>query len=229
MYLKAWEVLPSRMKNPCVREYYECLVQKNAELRLKRSFDVGVSLALLFFSAPFLLALSFLILLDSGRPVLFRQKRVTQYGRIFKIYKFRTMVVDAERMGAQVTTHGDRRITSIGRILRKFRLDELPQLFNIILGDMSFVGTRPEVPKYYMQYTDAMLATLLLPAGVTSEASIFYKDEEKHLSDAVNADKTYIDVILPEKMKYNLEGIRKFSMAYELKIMMKTVLAVIAR
>jgi len=229
VYLKAWEEMPSRMRNSYVRAYYECLNKKRPELALKRIFDVGVSFVLLFFSLPVFLTLAFLIALDSGRPVLFRQKRVTQYGRIFKIYKFRTMVVDAERMGAQVTTHGDRRITSIGRILRKFRLDELPQLFNIILGDMSFVGTRPEVPKYYKQYTDAMLATLLLPAGVTSEASIFYKDEEKHLADAINADQTYIDAILPEKMKYNLEGIRKFSMAYELKIMIKTVLAVFAR
>lgn len=214
------------MKNPYVREYYEYLNKKRIELSIKRTFDVCVSFIMLLFSMPILLTVAFLIVLDSGRPILFRQKRVTQYGKIFKIYKFRTMVVNAEKMGTQVTTSGDMRITHIGKVLRKFRLDELPQLFNIILGDMSFVGTRPEVPKYYMYYSDTMLATLLLPAGVTSEASIFYKDEENHLSDTKNADKTYLEIILPEKMKYNLAGIRKFNMHYEFKIMIKTVLAV---
>jgi lipopolysaccharide/colanic/teichoic acid biosynthesis glycosyltransferase len=226
VYLKDWELLPTRMKNPYVREYYEHLKKKPTALWLKRTFDIFISFILIYFSMPIILTLALFIVLDSGRPILFRQKRVTQYGKIFKIYKFRTMVVDAEKLGTHVTTKGDLRITRIGRFLRKFRLDELPQLFNIFLGDMSFVGTRPEVPKYYLHYTDIMLATLLLPAGVTSEASIFYKDEEKYLSDTGNADQTYSEIILPEKMNYNLEGILKFSMAYELKIMIKTVLAV---
>ena len=151
---------------------------------------------------------------------------MTQYGRQFRIFKFRTMVNHADRMGTQVTASGDARITRLGKKMRQYRLDELPQLLNILLGDMSFVGTRPEVVKYVREYTDEMTATLLLPAGVTSEASIRYKDEEKLLEGVSDVDDAYIHMVLPEKMAYNLRSLREFGFFRELKIMMDTVAAV---
>ena len=229
MQLKHWDELPACMKNDDVRGYYDILSQKTLALALKRQFDIIMAVAGLALLLPVFIMLAILIKLDSEGPVLFRQVRVTQYGRQFRIYKFRTMVRHAERLGTQVTTRGDARVTRAGKLLRKFRLDELPQLFNILLGDMAFVGTRPEVPRYVAKYSDKMMATLLLPAGVTSEASICYRDEEQLLSDARDADATYVDRILPEKMRYNLEAIRRFSAAYELDIMSKTILAVLRK
>ncbi|MEN6298247.1 MAG: sugar transferase [Rectinema sp.] len=229
MLLKAWDALPARMRNAPVRGYYEHLRQKRAALVLKRLFDVLASIILLAILLPLLLVLIVLIKLDSEGPVMFRQTRVTQYGRRFRIYKFRTMVHHAESLGTQVTTRDDARVTRAGRMLRKLRLDELPQLFNILVGDMTFVGTRPEVPKYVARYSDEMLATLLLPAGVTSEASIYYKDEEQLLADARDAEATYLGEVLPAKMRYNLEGIRKFCGSYELRVMGKTLAAVTKR
>ncbi|MEN6491650.1 MAG: sugar transferase, partial [Rectinema sp.] len=158
MLLKAWDALPARMRNAPVRGYYELLRQKRAALVLKRLFDVLASIILLAILLPLLLVLIVLIKLDSEGPVMFRQTRVTQYGRRFRIYKFRTMVHHAESLGTQVTTRDDARVTRAGRMLRKLRLDELPQLFNILVGDMTFVGTRPEVPKYVARYSDEMLA-----------------------------------------------------------------------
>ena len=139
------------------------------------------------------------------------------------------MVENAESLGSQVTTGEDPRITKCGRWLRKFRIDEIPQLFNILKGELSFVGVRPEVPKYVNKYTPEMFATLLLPAGVTSMTSIMYKDESKLLEGAENPDKTYVEEILPEKMKYNLEYIKNFNFWYDIKVMVKTVFAVIKK
>lgn len=225
--MKKWTELPTNMQNDEVRKYYDILQKHRISLLIKRIFDLVVASVMLVVISPILLFLSILIKLDSKGPVLFRQVRVTRYGRTFRIFKFRTMVNHAECMGTQVTTKGDMRITRLGRILRKYRLDELPQLLNIIRGEMSFVGTRPEVEKYVAAYTDEMMATLLLPAGVTSQASIQYKDEEKLLANAEDADQIYIDQILPAKMKYNLEAIEQFSFGQELKTMFETVLAVI--
>jgi len=175
------------------------------------------------------LIISIAIKMDSKGSVLFRQVRVTQYGKRFRIFKFRTMVNNAEKIGAEVTTKNDIRVTRVGRFLRKFRLDEIPQLFNIIVGDMSFVGTRPEVVRYVEQYTEDMMATLLLPAGVTSEASIEYKGEEGILSCVHEVDKVYVEVVLPEKMRYNLKGIEEFSFFGDIKTIIRTVLAVTKR
>ena len=224
--LRRWEDLPKRMQNEAVRPYYEQLQKKKVSLFLKRCIDVSLSSALLLFLAPVMLLIGIAVRLDSPGPALFRQVRVTQYGRQFRIFKFRTMVNHADRMGTQVTASGDARITRLGRKMRHYRLDELPQLLNIFLGDMSFVGTRPEVVKYVREYTDEMTATLLLPAGVTSEVSIQYKDEEKLLADVADVDETYIHVVLPEKMEYNLKSLRDFSLIHELKIMVDTVIAV---
>lgn len=144
----------------------------------------------------------------------------------FKIYKFRTMVTDAEKLGSQVTSDNDARVTRVGKKIRSCRLDELPQLFNIIKGDMSFVGTRPEVPRYVKQYTPEMYATLLLPAGVTSKASICFKDEDTMLKNTSNVDETYVKEVLPEKMKYNLEEIRQYKFINDILTMIKTVIKV---
>lgn len=224
MILRKWEELPEIMKNESVRKYYDSLHEKRFSLLIKRLFDILAGIMTLIILSPVFLVLCIAIKMDSRGPVLFRQIRVTQYGKRFRIFKFRTMVANAESVGSQVTTKNDTRVTKLGRILRKWRLDEFPQLFNILTGDMSFVGTRAEVVKYVEQYTDEMMATLLLPAGVTSEACIQYKDEERLLVDAFNADKTYVEVVLPEKMKYNLRSIEMFSFIDELKTMVKTVL-----
>ena len=215
------------MKTEAVRPYYDILDKKRKTLAVKRAFDLVMSSALLVLLSPLMLAIAILVKLDSKGEILFRQERITQYGRKFRIYKFRTMVTGADKIGSQVTTKNDARITRTGKLLRKYRLDELPQLINIILGDMSFVGTRPEVPKYVARYTDEMNATLLLPAGVTSEASIMYKDEERLLANADSADDVYIRQVLPEKMAYNLKHIKSFSMRLDMTTMALTVSAVL--
>lgn len=225
--MRDWDKLPEYMKRDEVRPYYEILKKKRVSLALKRGFDVIVSFIMLLVLSPVMLALSITIVLDSKGGVFFRQERITQYGKKFRIHKFRTMVADAEKLGTQVTVKKDMRVTKIGTKLRKYRLDELPQLIDIFLGDMTFVGTRPETTKYVKRYTPEMWATLLLPAGVTSEASIKYKDEEKLLDGADNIDEVYVKKVLPEKMKYNLESIKKFSIGKELQTMIKTVFAVL--
>ncbi len=227
MLLKRWDDLPENMKNDRVKFYYDLLYKKRFSLFAKRLFDVVFAILILIILFPVFIILSIAIKIDSKGPVFFRQIRVTQYGRRFKIFKFRTMVVNADKIGIHVTVKNDARITKVGKFLRKLRLDEIPQLFNIILGDMSFVGTRPEVVKYVEKYTDEMMATLLLPAGVTSEASIKYKDEDLLLANTEDADKTYIYEVLPEKMKYNLRSLEKFSFWGDIKIMLRTVSAVL--
>ena len=225
--LKKWEELPKYMRTEAVRPYYESLSRKKFSLYVKRFFDVTVASVMLVLLSPVLLVLAFLIAKDSKGGVFYRQERVTQYGRKFRIFKFRTMVANADKIGTQVTVQNDNRITKIGEKLRKYRLDELPQLFNIILGDMSFVGTRPESTHYVKCYTPEMYATLLLPAGVTSEASIRYKDEAELLDQADNVDEVYVKEVLPGKLKYNLEEIRKFSWWREIGTMVRTVVAVV--
>ncbi|WP_295997514.1 sugar transferase [uncultured Veillonella sp.] len=227
MIWKAWHDLPNDMRCESVRPYYEILASKRSDLLIKFIFDRLMAIILLFALSPIFLVLAVWIKVDSDGPVFFRQERVTQYGKTFKIYKFRTMVQNAEQIGAQVTSKGDMRVTTVGKALRKCRLDELPQLINILEGTMSFVGTRPEVPKYVASYTDEMKATLLLPAGVTSIASIQYKDEDTLLDAADDVDKCYVQNVLPAKMEWNLRSIVEFSFFRELKVMVETVLAVI--
>ena len=226
--LRKWEELPTFMQTEEVRPYYEKLSRKWFSLFVKRIFDFAVSSVMLVILSPALLVLAVMIKKDSEGPVFYRQERITQYGRKFRIYKFRTMVINADKIGSLVTVGEDPRITKMGRKLRGCRLDELPQLINIWKGEMTFVGTRPEVEKYVKKYTPEMMTTLLLPAGVTSEASIQYKDEDKLLADVSgeDADRVYIEKILPEKMKWNLEEIRKFGFFREIGTMVKTVVAV---
>lgn len=228
MQFREWDDIPEFMKNEDVKKYYEILRKKRFSLKVKRFFDVTASFVLILLLSPVFLILSVWIKTDSKGPVYFKQERVTQYGRKFSIFKFRTMVINADRTGSLVTVQNDSRITAVGRKIRKYRLDEIPQLFNILAGDMSFVGTRPEVRKYVEEYSDEMKATLLLPAGVTSEASIRYKDEDELLKDAVDVDEVYIQKILPEKMRWNLRAIRRFSLPGELSTMVRTVFHVMA-
>lgn len=224
--LREWNQLPEYMQTDAVRPYYDQLKKKGFSLFLKRIFDIVVSLVLIVLLSPLLLVLSILIVLDSKGGVFYRQERVTQYGRKFRIFKFRTMVANADKIGTQVTVSNDSRITRVGAVIRKYRLDEIPQLFNILLGDMSFVGTRPESTHYVKHYAPEMFATLLLPAGVTSEASIKYKDEAELLNKADDVDKVYIEKVLPGKMEYNLESISNFSFIKDIETMFRTVIAV---
>lgn len=225
--MRKWNDLPKEMQVEQVKKYYEILQCHKGSLLAKRTFDIIVASLLVVILSPILLLLSILIKIDSPGPVMFRQVRVTTYGKTFRIFKFRTMVNNADKIGTQVTTKGDSRVTRMGKMLRGCRLDELPQLFNVLKGEMSFVGTRPEVEKYVAHYTDEMKATLLMPAGITSRASIEYKDEERLLESAENADEVYIHQVLPEKMKYNLSAIEKFSFWDDIKTMFATVIAVI--
>ena len=227
MRMISWEKLPSQMQTEAVKPYYEILQKKQISLIFKRSFDIVVSLIMLLILSPIFLVLAIAIKLDTEGPVFYRQVRVTQYGKEFRIFKFRTMVNNADKIGSQVTVGGDSRITRVGKVIRECRLDEIGQLLNILGGSMTFVGTRPEVPKYVEKYTPEMWATLLLPAGVTSEASIRYKDEAALLDAAEDIDATYIQDVLPGKMKYNLRSIQEYSFFKDIKTMFQTVFAVV--
>ena len=219
--------MPPFLKNDRVKVYYDILKEHEKELRIKRKFDTFLAAFMLAVIWPVFLLIGLLIKLDSPGPVFFKQERVTQYGRKFQILKFRTMVQNAEKMGSQITKSHDSRLTRVGRVIRGCRIDELPQLVNVLLGDMSFVGTRPEVVKYVCAYTDEMKATLLLPAGITSEASISYKDEGEMMEGVDDVDDVYIHQVLPEKMEYNLEALRNYSLLGDLRTMVRTVFAVL--
>lgn len=217
------------MQTEAVKPYYEILQKKQIGLIFKRLFDIVVSLIMLLILSPVFLILAIAIKLDTEGPVFYRQVRVTQYGKEFHIFKFRTMVNNADKIGSQVTVGGDSRITRVGKVIRECRLDEIGQLLNILGGSMTFVGTRPEVPKYVEKYTPEMWATLLLPAGVTSEASIRYKDEAALLDVAEDVDATYIQDVLPGKMKYNLLELKKFRLSHDFYIMWDTIVTVLCR
>ena len=227
MVLKKWEDLPDFMKTEEVKPYYEALKKKRVSLVLKRMVDLVGGVVLLVLLAIPMAIISVLIKLDSPGPVFYRQERVTTYGKHFKIHKFRTMVSNADKIGTAVTVGNDSRITRVGKKLRGCRLDELPQVLDLISGDMSFVGTRPEAVKYVEKYRPEYMATLLLPAGITSEASIRYKDEAELLEAADDVDRVYIEEVLPGKMKYNLESIKNFSFWGDIATMFRTVFAVL--
>lgn len=227
--LKKWDNLPECFKNDAVRKYYDSLKEKQFSLFFKRVFDIVLSAIMLIILCPVFIVLAIVIKLDSKGPVFYRQTRVTTYGKEFKIFKFRTMVQNADKLGTQVTVSNDARITKVGAFLRKCRLDEISQLIDVFRGTMTFVGVRPEVPKYVEHYTDEMLATLLLPAGITSKTSIYYKDENELLDSAEDADSTYINEILPAKMKYNLDGLLEFGFFKDIKIMFMTVAAMLGK
>lgn len=231
MILKKYGQLPQEMQNEEVKRFYDIISKKKIQLLLKRIFDIICSIILLIILSPVFLILAILIKLDSKGPIFYRQERVTTYGRTFRIFKFRTMVQNADKIGSLVTIGEDPRITKVGAKIRKCRLDEIPQLINILIGDMSFVGTRPEVKKYTNLYTNEMKATLLMPAGVTSRASIEYKDEDeiinKYLNKGEKVDDIYVKRVLPEKMKWNLKYIEEFNILKDFKVMIDTVINVV--
>lgn len=221
--MKSFDRLPKQFQCEEVKHYYDILSQKTGSLVLKRITDLIFAVILLVVLIIPIIIIAVAVKFTSKGPVFYRQVRVTTYGRKFKILKFRTMVENADKIGSLVTTDSDSRVTKVGRFLRKYRLDELPQIFNVLSGSMSVVGTRPEVPKYVEQYKPEYLATLLIPAGITSLASIMYKDEEKLLKSEQDVDKVYIEKILPEKMKYNLQYTENFGFRSDFKLMFKTV------
>lgn len=221
--MKSFDKLPKQFQCEEVKYYYDILSKKTGSLVLKRITDLIFAVMLLVLLIIPIIIIAVAVKATSKGPVFYRQVRVTTYGKNFKILKFRTMVENADKIGSLVTTDSDSRVTKVGRFLRKYRLDELPQIFNVLSGSMSVVGTRPEVPKYVEQYKPEYFATLLIPAGITSLASIMYKDEEKLLSSEQDVDKVYIEKILPEKMKYNLQYTENFGFRSDLKLMLKTV------
>ena len=227
--MKKWEELPKFMQCDEVKEYYDILSKKKLSLRLKRDFDIVAATCILIITAIPMIIIAIRIATESKGGVFYRQERVTTYGKKFKIHKFRTMVANADQIGSAVTVSGDNRITPTGAFLRKYRLDELPQVFDVLSGNMSFVGTRPEAVKYVNKYKPEYMATLLLPAGITSEASIRYKDEAELLDVADDVDRVYVEEVLPGKMKYNLQSIKKFSFLGEIVTMFRTVFAVLGK
>jgi len=227
--LRKWDELPDFMRVDEVRPYWEILNKRRGQLLLKRIFDLVVALVLLVILAIPMGIIAVLIKRDSEGPVFYRQERVTTYGHHFRIHKFRTMVSNADKIGTAVTVGNDSRITRIGAKLRGLRFDELPQVLDVIQGTMSFVGTRPEAVKYVERYKPEYNATLLMPAGITSEASIRYKDEDKLLNAADDVDNVYVEKVLPEKMKWNLESIRRFRFLREILTMFRTLFAVLGK
>lgn len=226
MLIKKWEKLPKELQIEEVRPYWEKLRKKNFSLFWKRVFDIFVSGICLLILLPFFLILSLAIVIDSPGGVFYRQERVTQYGKHFRIFKFRSMVSGADKKGTLVTVNNDSRVTRVGKFIRKFKIDEISQLIDIFMGTMTFIGTRPEVPKYVNQYKPEYLATLLLPAGVSSMASIMFKDENEMLEKAENTEETYINEVLPIKMKWNLSDLKKYGFWRDIKLCFMTVFAV---
>ncbi len=225
-----WDELPQEMQLSEVKPYYQLVSGRKGSLILKRCLDLFLALVLLILTSPVFL-IQMLRIRNTGEVKINKQVRVTQYNRHFKIWKFRTMVTDADKKGSLVTSANDSRITKVGNFIRRVRLDELPQLVNVLKGEMSFVGTRPEVPRYTEQYSPEMMATLLLPAGITSLASINYKDEDAIISQmtakGMTVDQAYVERVLPEKMHYNLAYLRDFNFFGDIKIMFQTVFEVL--
>lgn len=192
----------------------------------KRLFDLVCATVGLLLASPLFLFISLWIKLDSRGPIFFRQRRVGLNGRHFWICKFRTMVHDAPRRGKEITVSGDPRITRAGRFLRKYKLDELPQLFNVIRGEMSLVGPRPEVPRYVELYDQQQKQVLSMLPGVTDEASIRYRNENELLGGREDAEKIYIEVVMPDKLRLNLAYMEEASMKKDIAILFRTLLAI---
>lgn len=224
-----WEELPIELKTEEVKPYWESLRTKKAQLLIKRLFDIFMASLLIILLAIPMGVIAVLIKLDSPGPIFYRQVRVTSFGKRFRIHKFRTMVDHADTIGTSVTVDHDTRITKIGSKIRNLRIDEFPQVFDILLGDMSFVGTRPEAVRYVERYKPEYFATLLLPAGVTSEAAIRFKDEAKFLSADQSADDVYIEKVLPEKMKWNLESVYHFGLLRDFVTLLRTVFSFLGK
>jgi lipopolysaccharide/colanic/teichoic acid biosynthesis glycosyltransferase len=194
----------------------------------KRLFDLVASGLGLLLLAPMLLAIALAIKLESPGPVFFRQERVGRFGKTFRIHKFRTMVTDAERRGLQITVGADARVTRVGGVLRKYKLDELAQLIDVFVGHMSLVGPRPEVPRYVACYpADVRAIVLSVPPGITDWASIEFKEENAMLGGAVDAERVYVEEILPVKLGYYVRYVRERSFMMDVRIILATLAAVV--
>ena len=195
----------------------------------KRTFDLGVSALGLVATGPLLVLIALLVKASDCGPVFYRQVRVGRHGRPFRIWKFRTMVVNADKLGLSVTRDGDPRITRIGRLLRKSKLDELPQLLNVLCGEMSFVGPRPEVPRYVDRYTADQRVILDLVPGITDLATLEFRNEEELLATAPDTESFYVQECIPRKIALNLEYSRRASLAQDLWIILQTVIPPLRR
>ncbi len=205
------------------------LQQKRLQLILKRVFDIVVSFIGLVILSPLFIILAIVIVSDSKGPVFFKQTRVGRNGVLFKIYKFRTMIEDAEAKGMQLTVGDDSRITNVGAFLRKTKIDELPQLINVLKGEMSFVGPRPEVPKYVELYTEDQRQVLMVRPGITDLASIEYRNESALLATTDNPEKVYLEEIIPGKLELNRKYIVNMSLAIDMRIIMRTISAILSQ
>ncbi|MGN1081070.1 MAG: sugar transferase [Acutalibacteraceae bacterium] len=215
--------MPKNMQNEAVRPYFEALNKRRGTLVLKRFFDLLIAFAVLIILSPIIVISAVLVKCTSRGPVFYLQERIGALGKPFKIIKFRTMVVDADK-GSQVTVgDDDPRITKFGSFLRLTRIDEFPQLINVLKGDMGMVGTRPEVKHYVDYYTDEMTATLLIRPGMVSSASIAFRWENDMLAGAEDSERKYIDEILPAKMKYNLEYTKNVTIGKDVIVLLRTV------
>lgn len=203
------------------------LEKRKLQLALKRAMDIVISGGALVVIWPVLLLIALAIKIDDPGPVFYRQVRVGKDGREFRIYKFRTMIVDADKKGLQITVGRDNRITRMGRLLRKTKLDELAQLINVLVGDMSFVGPRPEVPRYVNMYTPYQRQVLLVRPGITDYASIAYRNENDMLEKAEDPERMYIDVIMPDKIELNMKYLREISPLADIRLILSTIVAVI--
>lgn len=210
------------------REFDKYLGKKRGQLIVKRIIDIVLSIIGIVVMAIPMIIISIAIKLNSKGPVLFRQERVGKDFKHFKINKFRTMVTDAEKKGMQITVGKDSRITSVGNFLRKSKLDEFPQLFNVLFGEMSFVGPRPEVPKYVKLYDDYQKNVLKVKPGITDLASIEYRDESTVLGQSEDPEKAYIEEVLPTKLELNMKYIKKMSVFYDFYLIMKTLLRIVS-
>ncbi len=220
------ENLPRRMQNKAVFRYAEILQRRRASLVWKRILEWLAAFLAFAATLPFFLLICLLVKCTSGGPVFFKQERIGQNGRPFYILKFRTMTADADRFGLQLTTRNDQRITRFGALLRSTNLDEMPQLLHVLSGKMSVVGTRPEVRRYVEQYTDEMMATLLLPPGMLSNASVKYKEENRLLSSEDDPERVYLKRILPDKMRFNLDYLPRAGVMEDLKIIGRSIACV---
>ena len=195
---------------------------------IKRCFDIIFSIIGLALLSPILLVIGLIIRLDSKGPVIYKQDRVGKRGADFKIFKFRTMRLNADKQGLLTVGDRDPRITKFGYFLRKYKLDEFPQLFNVLMGSMSFVGPRPEVRKYVNYYTKSDQEILQLKPGITDYASIHFRNEAELLKSASDSEKTYLNEIMPEKIRLNKIYLREHSIIIDFKIIFKTLLSIIS-
>ena len=193
---------------------------------MKRLFDIFFSALGIIICIPFFIIAAILVKLDSSLPILFTQERIGKDFKPFKIYKFRTMKKFGEQDGPKITIKGDNRITRIGRLLRKYKIDELPQLFNVLKGDMSFVGPRPEISEYVNLFKTAYGKLLSIRPGITDPASICYSNEEILLSGSDNWEENYRKIVLPEKIKLSLQYVDNHNIITDLRLIVKTILKI---